>query len=288
MDEAAELNQHMHLLFTAFVFSAITLWIARGRGFFKFTPSIPNNAASLELWEVVAAFSIFIGVGLVFMPLVALAWASWSGKDVIHALQMPLQGWFNFATIAATAAGLASYVSWLSQSARNAIARNAFSGGMLKIFRDFLLGACAWLISYPLVVFIGQLISALVPSHHIDQVAVKYLKMTMEYPSLFIMTAFLLIFVVPIVEETLFRGFLQTWLRQYFGVFTSIFITSLIFASFHFSPSQGIANIELLASLLILSFFLGFLYERQQSLFASIGLHVTFNAISVIAILLSA
>ena len=62
-------------------------------------------------------------------------------------------------------------------------------------------------------------------------------------------------------------------------------IASLIFAAFHFSTSQGLNNIELLVSLFVLSCFLGFLYERQESLLASMALHATFNAISILAIL---
>ncbi|MBI3211827.1 MAG: CPBP family intramembrane metalloprotease [Simkania negevensis] len=50
---------------------------------------------------------------------------------------------------------------------------------------------------------------------------------------------------------------------------------------FHLSSSQGVGNI----SLFIFALYLGFLYEKQCSLFASIALHMTFNSISVIRIL---
>jgi uncharacterized protein len=66
----------------------------------------------------------------------------------------------------------------------------------------------------------------------------------------------------------------------------SILLASLIFAFFHFSYSQGIDNIEVITSLFVFSCFLGFVYERQQSLWASVGLHALFNAISVVLIVL--
>ena len=85
-----------------------------------------------------------------------------------------------------------------------------------------------------------------------------------------------------ILEEFLFRGVLQNFLKKYFKRDVSIIITSLVFAFFHYSPSQKLSNISIIGSLFVLACFLSFLYERQKSLFAPIFLHATFNAISII------
>lgn len=292
MDETAkDISAHFHLLVSAFGFAVIALFIAWRNGFFKLPAHVEIVKGHIALWELIGVFVVFLGIGVLVMPSAAYIWSWIEGVSIEDALQMPAKAWLNVITIIASAAGVAAFTASRPNASRSAIIREMYVGGVSKIVRDFLIGACAWIISYPLVIFIGQLIAIFVlfefPSGPVDQVAVKFLKATMEYPLLFSVTAFLIIFVVPIMEELLFRGYLQTWLKQQVGVYYAIFLTSVIFASFHFSISQGISNIELLSSLFILSCFLGFLYERQQSLVASIGLHVTFNFISVIAILSS-
>lgn len=287
MDTTKAIDDHLHIVFVAFVVASIVFWIAWRLGFFKLSKEVVNG--SLTIWEVLGAFGVFFSVGVFVTPVAALVWMFARGESLQKAMQMPMQGWFNLITMLITALAVAAYVAWIPERAQHAIGRHIRSGGVPKILHDFALGACSWLISYPLVVFIGEIIAVMVllefPTIPIDQVAVKYLKGTMNYPVMFLFTAFFLVFVVPIVEEIIFRGFLQTWLRQYLSVFHSILCTSAIFAAFHFSSTQGIANFELLVSLFVLSCFLGFLYERQQSLMASIGLHITFNGISVITIL---
>lgn len=158
-------------------------------------------------------------------------------------------------------------------------------------FYFFFFGMMTWLVSYPLVVGIGEMIAFFVsiisPESKLEQLAVKNLKTVMQFPGLFKAMIFSIIFLVPIVEEFLFRGLLQNWLKQIWGMKPAIIIASIIFALFHFSYSQGIGNIELLTSLFVLSCFLGFIYEREGSLWAPIGLHMTFNAISTLFILFS-
>jgi membrane protease YdiL (CAAX protease family) len=72
------------------------------------------------------------------------------------------------------------------------------------------------------------------------------------------------------------------------GTKAAILLTSLAFALFHYSGSQEIGNVSLIASLFTFALFLGFIYEKQSSLFASIGLHMTFNLASALRILLAA
>jgi membrane protease YdiL (CAAX protease family) len=105
-------------------------------------------------------------------------------------------------------------------------------------------------------------------------------------PILTIVSVLAIVVLVPVIEELLFRGFLQSWLVSRFTPFTSIALSSAIFTMVHFSPSQGIANAELMTGLFLLALFLGYLYQRQGSLWASIGLHCTFNAVSVTMILM--
>ncbi|MGK5594982.1 MAG: lysostaphin resistance A-like protein [Parachlamydiaceae bacterium] len=163
-----------------------------------------------------------------------------------------------------------------------------FFGNRFQI-RDFFIGSLSWLVCTPLAAVFNGAIDLLVGTFRdqpIDQVAVQHVKQTLSSPLLFAMTAILVVFIIPIIEELLFRGFLQTWLRQYLGVKPSILVCSIIFTLFHFSKEQGIDNLVILTTLFIVSCFMGYVYERQKNLLASIGLHATFNAVSTLGILL--
>lgn len=120
-----------------------------------------------------------------------------------------------------------------------------------------------------------------------DQTAVAHMKTSLQYPELFIPTLLAVIFLVPVLEETLFRGFLQTALAQKVGAMKAIIITAALFALFHFSEGQGVNNINILVTLFVFALFLGFVRERQGNLWPSIALHAFFNAISVLMIFLT-
>ncbi len=144
-----------------------------------------------------------------------------------------------------------------------------------------------WLLAYPWVVIISQFAAIAMilwygeAPPNIDQEMVKYIKEMTEYKPLFFSTIATVVFIVPIGEELLFRGFLQNWLRTFLPLSLSIIFTSILFASLHFSIGQGLLNWQLIPGLFALSCYLGYVYERQQSLIAPIFLHMTVNGISI-------
>lgn len=82
--------------------------------------------------------------------------------------------------------------------------------------------------------------------------------------------------VVPIFEEMLFRGFLQTSIRSVTqSPWAAIVMTSLLFAILH--PMTHIP------ALFCLACGLGYAYERSGSLYRSIFMHIFFNGFSVAA-----
>lgn len=91
------------------------------------------------------------------------------------------------------------------------------------------------------------------------------------------LTALLVLFsvlIVPIFEEMLFRGFLQTALRSLTrSPWAAIGLTSVLFSILH-PPTHILA-------LFFLSCGLGYAYERSGSLFRCILMHIFFNGISV-------
>lgn len=88
------------------------------------------------------------------------------------------------------------------------------------------------------------------------------------------------VIVAPVFEEILFRGFLQTGIRQCTRfAWIAIGTSSLIFALIH-APWQA-------PPIFVLSLFLGWVYEKTRCLWAPIGMHATFNASVILVNFLS-
>ena len=155
------------------------------------------------------------------------------------------------------------------------------------LLQDFLYAVGAWIIAFSLVFALQRILQLMLAYFfHIfelpDQVAVYILKMTLQYPLYLLFTLTTIVLLAPLVEELLFRGFLQSYFRRYLSAQWAIVLTSLIFALFHFSVAQKMSNIPILLSLFTLALFLGWLYEKQRSLIAPIALHILFNGVNAI------
>ena len=84
----------------------------------------------------------------------------------------------------------------------------------------------------------------------------------------------------PILEETIFRGMIQTVLLRILGRpmrWGVVFIAALVFMSIH----VGGVSWQTLPGLFVLGFVLGWLYERSGSLWPSIIAHIGFNALNI-------
>jgi membrane protease YdiL (CAAX protease family) len=153
------------------------------------------------------------------------------------------------------------------------------------IVRDFgtaLLNLLAIMPVVLAVIILTTLAGKLIVGPQFEMPRHEELKQIMAYPqwevrALIVFTA---IVVVPLTEELFFRGLLQTMLRSYIaGPWPAIIFASLVFVVFHENPQHWPA-------LFALSLCLGYAYEKSGSLFRSIFIHSTFNALSVAAALL--
>ena len=85
---------------------------------------------------------------------------------------------------------------------------------------------------------------------------------------------------MPVFEEFLFRGLIQSTARSYLkSPWLAIIATSLLFALMHLP--------EHWPAIFILSLAIGYSYERSGSLFRPIFIHIMFNTANVCAALLA-
>ncbi len=88
-----------------------------------------------------------------------------------------------------------------------------------------------------------------------------------------------LVLLYPIIEEIIFRGFIQPFLAQHLQQRWSIFslanvLTSLLFVLAHFINHPPVWAV----AVLIPSLVFGYIQERTNNLAAPIALHCTYNA----------
>lgn len=266
--------------------SAATLRISFVAGFFR--SPIDSQSIAVPFSFVVLLFAIYLGITTFVAPFCAffaesffLKWVGKSPSDEVFAyLQLALLGMIFFLFHLSTK----SFGKHLFHRIWKQHRVNPSS-----IAKDLSFGVLGWIISFPIVSFISQgldlFLYSFTPFHGYEQVAITYLKNTIHSSPLLITALLTILVAAPCIEEFLFRGCLQTYLKGVVSTKSAIVLSSLCFSLFHFSTSQGLGNISLCASLFVLALFLGFLYERQGSLFASVSMHFTFNAISSLRVL---
>jgi membrane protease YdiL (CAAX protease family) len=98
------------------------------------------------------------------------------------------------------------------------------------------------------------------------------------------LTAASAILLAPLGEETFFRGFLYRGLRRRFSVWPAALISAFFFGLVHV---QGASYLLLVPPLFVVGLGLALVYERRQSLLASMAAHATFNVIGVVSIVIS-
>lgn len=260
------------------VLALLILVIGAKKGFFQL-PS-PNWIVPIRLMHLIGAFAIYFIVttfsAQIFLKLF---------QREIMLNYMGFSSWLNFGISLLVLCALVIYLCSLPKALRWGILRR--EGLSYAPKEDLWAALYAWILAFPLVLFLSQVLEILIVNVFKitvlpEQVAVKFLKSTFENPTYFVLALISITILAPLIEETLFRGFLQSFIRKHLGRSQAILITSICFALFHYSAGQGLGNISIILSLFVLALFLGFLYEKQGSLLAPILLHASFNTVSVV------
>lgn len=283
------LTQHFEILSLASLVFFLMFLVAWKNGYFSFPRKGLQAETKLSSQAFFGAFGIFLLLQLLIIPLSFQFWYYFYTLGEEHFTRSEeMSGWVSVYGIIMSTVGMSLYFFSLSSQNKDIILGPYAHRGFYAKFQDFFIACFTWILSYPLVVMVGQFIAIILllvyQNVEVEQVAVNQIRTASSSTVLLVTLIICVIALVPFIEELLFRGFLQNWLKRFMRTSNAILVTSCIFALFHFSPSQGMGNIELIISLFILACFLGFVYERQKSLWASVSLHAIFNAISVMLI----
>lgn len=96
-----------------------------------------------------------------------------------------------------------------------------------------------------------------------------------------VLSGFVVVVLAPMAEETFFRGFLYKGLRRRLSVWPAALVSAFFFGMVHFA---GVDFLLIIPALIVVGVVLALVYERQQSLLASILTHATFNLIGFLVI----
>ncbi|HSX37540.1 MAG TPA: CPBP family intramembrane glutamic endopeptidase [Chlamydiales bacterium] len=262
------------------VVAVFFLYFAKRSHYFSFPKVELKWRFPIRWFHVASVFAIYLVCVTFLTPLITRVLGS------ILRFSPPIANiaWLNFLISLIILACISGYSALISREIAWKIWRRDEQNSLWK---DMKFAALSFAIAFPLVIFSSELFDLLL--YYIfqvpvlpDQLAVRFLKMTFQYPRYFFLSVATIIVFAPMLEEAIFRGFLQSFIRQKLGAKMAILITSLFFAFFHYSPDQGLANISIIGSLFVFALFLGFVYEKQGSLTSSIGLHALFNSFSVL------
>ncbi|MBM3184369.1 MAG: CPBP family intramembrane metalloprotease [Chlamydiae bacterium] len=252
------------------------------RSFFDFPHPMPSWEIPLTWVHVVLCFAIYFVALLGISPLLVIFLRPFLNNSP----PIAISSWLNFLISLLILFSVLFYALRLPNEVFLKIWRRP-NGGENAIVQDFKFALWAFVFVFPVVIFLNESFDFILESFfHIkelpDQLAVRFLKMTFHFPLYFVITTITIVVLAPLLEETLFRGFLQSFIRQHLGTKWAILITAICFSLFHYSKDQGAANLTIVASLFALALFLGFVYEKRGSLITSIFLHAIFNITNVI------
>lgn len=212
---------------------------------------------------------------------VILCWSglTWSASSLAESLTAGLAGWQQkFAIFSFLSVIEAVIIVFIL-----AAARKYFEGGLRgfglrkkEIFQDMAAGAAYFIAVWPLVmgvIFLSMKVGVYLKGPDFQMQRNEGLAVVLDNRqwALRLLMVFFITIVTPVFEELIFRGLLQSYLRNIgCGPWQTIFIASIFFSLPH--PWMH------LPAILILSFCMGYAYEKSGSLWRSIFIHCFFNS----------
>lgn len=140
--------------------------------------------------------------------------------------------------------------------------------------RNLGLGLLHYLMFLPIIISAGFLVAFVSKNLGVTPQHQQVVYRLVEEKSFMVMTAMVVfgVAVSPVVEEVLFRGFLQPFLRGFLGSSRAIFLSAFFFALVHLS-------IYVFLQILVLGLLLAYLFEKTGTLVAPISIHMLHNSL---------
>ncbi|MFC1603441.1 lysostaphin resistance A-like protein [Planctomycetota bacterium] len=228
-----------------------------------------------------------------YLPLVPLM--LWFGAvsmivALVQKLNPGLQGWQKiFTDHLVMSIGAVATMAAMMFLAHVHFARRlkGFGLNIRTVAKDFVMAIVNLLAAWPIMmaaITITMFFAKLFSGQDYQMQRHQQLEMITEYTQLplRIMIVFVAVVIAPLLEEMLFRGFIQTTIRSFLNTKNSawpaIAASSVFFAIMHADAGHWPA-------LFILGVCLGYSYEKSGSLFRPIFIHLFFNAYSVMTAL---
>ena len=262
------------------ILTLIVFYFAKRGRYFDGALDEANWKFPIRWHHVVSIFVIYFATVILLVPIIAVLMRPLLASSP----PIGIATWLNFLTSFFILASIVIYLYFIPRDVAWKIWKRSDTPSFLQ---DIGFAFISFVIAFPLVIFLNEsfdfILSYFFNIHELpDQLAVRFLKMSFEHPKYFFLSIVTVVAFAPMLEEVMFRGFLQSFIRQHLGSKSAILLTALSFSFFHYSPEQGLSNISIIGSLFGLALFLGYVYEKQGSLVASMTLHASFNAISVL------
>jgi|ERR1700678_1926937 membrane protease YdiL (CAAX protease family) len=157
---------------------------------------------------------------------------------------------------------------------------SAFGVDRMPVGRSVLLGIALLISAYPLVAAAGD-VSAYVlkinPAKDSQEIMLIFENATnagQRIPIILLAVA-----IAPVAEELAFRGYLYGVIKRYFGAVPALLLSSILFALIHL-------NLPSFFPLFVLGAVFALAYELSGSLLVPMTMHASFNAISLVAVLI--
>lgn len=266
------------------VLSIFSLSWAKKRNFFSLPEETKNWKFPISLIHVLIIFCLYLLTLIVIAPLIASVIQKIVYAKTLLNPVLSYISWVQFSHSLITFVLLFGFFLLLPQNVRSQIWGDTSSKH--PFLEDGKKAILTGVLSFPIIGLSNQSIDFFLTNIlHItqmpDQLAIHFLKMTFGHHLYLFLSICTIVIFAPLIEELLFRGFLQSYIRQHVGSFRAIIITSVVFALYHYAPEQGVTNITIVGSIFVVSCFFGFIYEKRRSLKASIFMHAFFNGLNV-------
>ncbi len=219
---------------------------------------------------------VFLAPSLVAAPLSTMEFLVGASPDSLRSIAI-VQGIAYLAGIA-VALGLVTMAS-----------KAASQSGLKLHWVDAAVGLGLLLLVFPIVLLAGDLAQLvhvqLTSGGSVDRVAHPLLRMMVENkgnPWTWVLIASAVIG-APIVEETVYRGFLQSGLLRLTGqVWISLIVSAAVFGTVHaIGPSESVSPWYAAVQVGVLGLACGAAFERTKRLSVPIAMHAAFNAVNV-------